>query len=843
MFNPRAFHNSRPDGIAVLEVVGKEEEGGAPRLFVPLKRTQLSGEVAGPLAALRVTHTYGYSKGQCPEVIEAVYRFPLPGDAAVTGVTVRFGEVVVRATLKAREQAEADYKAAKRQRRQAALVTRESPDVFTLQVAGLQPDQEVAVETTYVQLARADGPGWSLRIPLTTSPRYVRSDEVNSRHAHGQPLALLRDPGHRFALDLRLRGAGAVESDTHRLAVSQEEGGMRVALQGDEVVPDRDCILSWRPQQGEVSPSAHLYLYDDEAGRQVYFLAHVAPPALAVAKEGPRREVILLVDHSGSMEGPKWEAADWAVEQFLSGLGAGDAFGLGLFHNTTRWLARAPRKAGAKAIQEAVHFLKAHRDSGGTELGVALEQALSMPRTKGPFARHVLIATDAEVSDAGRILRLADQETIEPDRRRISVLCIDAAPNAYLATSLAERGGGVARFLTSDPEEGDISTALDEVLADWAQPILAGLRLEVNRPGVQAAGRQVVGARELGWQAVDLGDLPTGRTVWVAGRVPRGDGGDLSFRASGEGQELGLGPVVLAADGAGAALKALFGAWRVAGLEYLIQGAYGPEELDEHLLRLGYDPERDLARRGARAKVYAENARGESEKALRELLAREALDYGLASSETAFVAVRSERGQAVQATVAVANALPAGWSESFLAAPAMGVRASGMAHYRLASPPPMAAPPSVRADLSVPPAAGMRSMASEEAGAASQRAAAEVIFSGVAATVRGEAVLFDSDRRQDAGRLPVALRLAWLGLRYVGSGPKAIDPGLELLIFVDDMAEARARVRLSDLERHGGGRPLNVTRRLGERLLITLQDPNGVWASGAPHIELAVRLE
>src|SRR5262249_42605528 len=67
-----------------------------------------------------------------------------------------------------------------------------------------------------------------------------------------------------------------------------------------------------------------------------------------------------------------------------------------------------------------------------------------------------------------------------------------------------------------------------------------------------------------------------------------------------------------------------------------------------------------------KAKVYAENVRADAEDLLRRLLVREALEYGLACSETAFVAVRSERGKPVEGTVAVANALPAGWSQGFV---------------------------------------------------------------------------------------------------------------------------------------------------------------------------------
>src|SRR5207249_10890101 len=106
--------------------------------------------------------------------------------------------------------------------------------------------------------------------------------------------------------------------------------------------------------------------------------------------------------------------------------------------------AHTPRQGPTAALQRAYRFLAERRDSGGTELAVALEQALGLRRAEGAYARHLVVITDAEVSDAGRILRLAEDERRHPLRRRISVLCIDAAPNATLALELADRSGGVA---------------------------------------------------------------------------------------------------------------------------------------------------------------------------------------------------------------------------------------------------------------------------------------------------------------------------------------------------------------------------------------------------------------
>src|SRR5262249_6948065 len=157
------------------------------------------------------------------------------------------------------------------------------------------------------------------------------------------------------------------------------------------------------------------------------------------------------------------------------------------------------------------------------------------------------------------------------ERRRISVLCIDAAPNSALARELAEQGGGVARFLTSDPAEDDIATALDEVLADWSEPVLAGLKLEVDRPHIRVAGRVVTAGNPAEPAVIARGARPAGRPLWVVGRVPRGEGRALSFRlATGKGHVVATNRCEITGEvPEGPALRALFGARRVLGLEYL----------------------------------------------------------------------------------------------------------------------------------------------------------------------------------------------------------------------------------------------------------------------------------
>lgn len=835
MFNQKIYENSRPEGIGVLEIGGEREEK-EPRLFVPLKRTELRGEIVGPLAALSLVQTYAYSREQCDAVLEAVYRFPLPGDAAVTGVRVRFGEVEIVTTLQEREAAEAEYGKAVQEGRQAALLTRESPDVFTLHVAGIQPDQDVVVETRYVQLARPRGeePSWLLRVPLTTAPRYVREDEAGSRHACGQPLALLRDPGHRFSLDLMVRDAGEVSSPTHHIDVTPEGGAgdARVRLHEGEAIPDRDFILRWTPRQEEGRPSLSVMHHRDGDAGQVYFLALVAPPATHPPGGGAAREVILLVDHSGSMEGPKWAASDWAVNSYLSTLRDRDQFALGLFHSSTKWFSKKPSAATAQTLERAARWLDENRDSGGTNLGVALEQALHLARTEDEeCARHVLIVTDAQVSDAARITRLADEEARHPARRRISVLCIDAAPNAFLANELARRGGGSAIFLTSDPDQEDITTALEDVLAEWAEPALVGLRLEVNRGGGEAAGREV--RAEGAATTIDLGDLPQGRAIWVAGRVPEGEGKALTFSLSTGQEKVASHRSSVAEDADRPALKALFGARRIVGLEYLMHAGLQGDALTDQLARLGYDPRQVTVDR--QSSVYVENAARAARDALRPLLVSESLSYGLVCAETAFVGSRTEQGQPVQDRVIVANALPSGWSDAFLSAPmAMSAAAPAM----------RSMPRSIglesrgllgRAAMQFTSAqAAPLSMVREPA--AAERGRSIAVFAGRPQWDGGQATLWDSTVES---LLPDQGTIARLEVRFA-SDPGEIDRGLALLVYVEDMAMPRARIRLADLVRLGGERPLNLRKGPGQAVRVVLVDPNGAWAAAAP--EMTVRL-
>jgi Ca-activated chloride channel family protein len=436
--------------------------------------------------------------------------------------------------------------------------------------------------------------------------------------------------------------------------------------------------------------------------------------------------------------------------------------------------------------------------------------------------------TDAQVTDAGRILGLAESERQREPRRRISVLCIDAAPNAFLAHQLAERGGGIARFLTSSPDEEDITTALEDVLADWAEPVQVGLELHVGRVGAEAAGRSTHDTDH--HTAIDLGDLPCGRAVWVGGRVPAHADG-VSFALQERGTPVDLQPHLTPLQGQmGEGIKALFGARRILGLEYAIEAGLSGASLVDHLRRMGIDPPAAIARGGEA--VYIENARQEARTALQEMLVRASLDYGLICSETAFVAVREEAGERVEARVIVPNALPAGWSDAFLS-PQMksGAAAPGM----VARSMPMSLASAVAPAAAPPPSSRARRSEIRE----QQRPHKIEIWKGTPRFERGQAVLLDPSQVA----LPEQTRITRVEVRLDPACPADdLDRDLAIEIFVGDLAQPRARFRLADVIRLGGSRPLNIRRERGEPVRMVLSDPGGAWRDSAPRLFVSLAL-
>jgi Ca-activated chloride channel family protein len=614
-----SYLNSKQRGFPVLE--------GGENLFIPLKETQLTGNIFLPFADLTLEQTFLFSSKEYNKTIEAIYRFPMSGNAAVRDVHIKFGDTEIKTELKKRQNAEEEYQHAKEQGKQAALVSRDAPNVFILRVAGIHPDEEVNIKTHYVQILRPIDGGYEFRLPLTTAPRFVRDDEIESRHAKGEPLALMLDPQHRFSMRVSIFGASEISSPTHDIKVRDNIATI------SNVIPNRDLILNLISKKKE-TPSLKLIKYND--GKDLYFGVLASPPI--ATKKVKILSFVETIDHSGSMSGPKWDISDFIAKMTYAEIKevCSEAH-ICAFDTQTWWIT-------VKNQSQLEKFLEKRYGGGGTHLGTAIEESIHK-HTTDDIAYNVII-TDAQVSDYGRLIRLA--KVVREENQRLIIICIDSAPNSFIPIEMARQAGGLCFFLNSNAE-GDMVNAVEYISRYWKDPIGAVQVRVVSDKDITLEHSQGLQSDNI----LELGDLTKNLSRWAVGRIKGDIHSNISLELLVDGEKVD--EISLEKGQEHKITKDIFGIHRVNYLECLINARYTPENLERLLSSIGYEIKLDRKER-----IYSENVLKITREQLDDLLANIALEFGLASKETSFVAITEREGK-VEDTIAIPNALPEGW--------------------------------------------------------------------------------------------------------------------------------------------------------------------------------------
>jgi Ca-activated chloride channel homolog len=487
------------EGGLVLRAAGR-----AP-VVAPLVSTDVTIRVAGPVARAHVVQTY-----QNPEDdwYEGVYVFPLPENGAVDRLRMRVGERVIEGEIKERGAARAAYGEARAAGQRAALLDQERPNIFTTQVANIGPREAVVVELEYQQVLRYDAGAYSLRFPMVVGPRYVPAGPLLVADANRITPPVMRpgtENGRMNPVSIRVElDAGvplaAVESRYHRVHVEEPSPARREVRLADGAVPaNRDFELAWVPRLQDAPQAA--WFTEEKDGRH-YGLLMVLPSAATPSARLPR-EVVFVLDTSGSMAGASIRQAKEALLLALERLQPADRFEVIEFNSAAQALFGSPRDATRENVRRAVHWVASLDARGGTEMAQALKLALNGREPETGRVRQVIFLTDGAVGNEEALFALLRERL---GGSRLFTIGIGSAPNSHFMTRAAQLGRGTFTYIGRIEEVG---ARMGELFAKLEAPVLKGL--EVHWPhGVQVEA----------WPA-RLPDLYAGEPVVIAAALDR----------------------------------------------------------------------------------------------------------------------------------------------------------------------------------------------------------------------------------------------------------------------------------------------------------------------------------
>lgn len=458
--------------------------------------TQVVAQVSGMVARVTVQQQFRNDTG---EWMDAVYVFPLSEKAAVDRLEMRIADRVISGEIREREVARRVFERARDTGRRASLIEQERPNLFTSSIANVPPGETVAVEIGYLESLDYAEAQWSLRIPLTSAPRYhtceisANADDpaagrLASAVSDAARISPPIDPGGagsqrvsiRVAIDAGFRLA-RLRSLHHAVEVSDEGRVYAVRLAADHVPADRDFELVWSADLGSSTGAA---LFTEQLGADTYALLMLVPPHGQAARPAAPREVIFIIDTSGSMEGPSIRQARAALSLALERLGPGDLFNVIQFNSATESLFPQPVAASGSSRAAALEYVAALEANNGTEMLPALAAAFAM-RSSAAHLRQIVFITDGAVGNEEQLLSVIGREL---GRARLFTVGIGAAPNGYFMRSAAAMGRGTFTFIGSEREvqermgqlfEKIESPALTDVELRWPEGVVAEATLSV----------------------------------------------------------------------------------------------------------------------------------------------------------------------------------------------------------------------------------------------------------------------------------------------------------------------------------------------------------------------------
>jgi Ca-activated chloride channel homolog len=460
------------------------DPGGKAVGVAPLKHTAVKAEISGFLSRVTVVQEF---ENPFKDKIEAVYTFPLPQMAAVDDMTMRVGDRTVKGKIMRSEQAQAVYEAARQQGQVASLLDQQRPNIFTQSVANIMPGERVTITISYVETLKYEDGSYEFSFPMVVGPRYIPGTPTSPGSGGTAPntdrvpdASRITPPvmpkgvraGHDISLEVSLDAGVPVEdlrSNTHEIEVAKpDDHSARVRLKNMAEIPNKDFVLRYDVAGRKVSDAVLTH----RAERGGFFTLILQPPDRVTAEDVTPKEIVFVLDTSGSMQGFPIEKAKEAMQLALDGLYPQDTFNLITFAGDTHILFPQPVPATRENLRKAQQFLASREGSGGTEMMKAIRAALD-PSDKQDHIRIVCFMTDGYVGDDMTII----SEVQKHPNARVFSFGIGSSVNRYLLDKMAQEGRGEVEYVGLNDDgsaaarrfhERVRSPLLTDISVDWA---------------------------------------------------------------------------------------------------------------------------------------------------------------------------------------------------------------------------------------------------------------------------------------------------------------------------------------------------------------------------------------
>jgi len=437
---------------------------------------------------------------------EGIYVFPLPENAAVDHMRLKIGERTIEGQIKEKQIAKKIYQQAKKQGKQAALTEQERPNIFTTSVANIAPHETIKVEIEYQQIINYDNGIFSLRFPMVVGPRYIPGKQViEEQYTEGfsgtgwavntnevpdaariTPPVLNPESGRENKVTIKINlDAGLalekIDSPYHEIEVNKQSDQYHIVLKHESTLANRDFELNWQPHASEAPKAA---LFTEEHNGDTYAMIMLIPPTLEKS-ETLNREIIYVIDTSGSMGGQSIIQAKAALELALTRLKPGDRFNVIKFNSQTSKLFSQSELVTASSLQQSINFVRSLNAGGGTEMATALRAALANQGENNDL-RQVIFLTDGSIGNEQALFEIIQDQL---GRSRLFTIGIGSAPNSHFMQRAANFGRGTHTYIGKIEE---VQTRMRALFEKIEKPVLKDIAIDWTQTNMEIWPQKII---------------------------------------------------------------------------------------------------------------------------------------------------------------------------------------------------------------------------------------------------------------------------------------------------------------------------------------------------------------